>query len=209
VALLVRQGQRWLTEERPELAIPSAERALSAEPNNIDALLLAARADVARNDRTAASAYVDRLRGAGATPEQLARGDAILHERPLTRQRWQRPESLPAKAAWTKPPPGIKACSARAGRRQPSRGSIIRCSPRPPEPALWGSAAWRALPRRPTPATPQCSPSRRRSPTRPRPELTASPVWPPWPSALTSVQRRGRHGSKRSASTETTRRCCR
>jgi cellulose synthase operon protein C len=80
VALLVRQGQHWLTEGRPELAIQSAERALSAEPNNIDALLLAARASVARNDRTAARAYIDRLRSAGATPEQQARGEAILRE---------------------------------------------------------------------------------------------------------------------------------
>jgi cellulose synthase operon protein C len=80
VRLLVRQGQRWLSEGRPELAILSAERALSAEPNNVNALLLAALASIERSDRTAASAYVDRLRSAGATPQQLAEGDAILHE---------------------------------------------------------------------------------------------------------------------------------
>ncbi len=80
VAMLVRQGQRWLTEGRPELAVLSAERALSAEPNNVDALLLAAHANIERNDRAAASAYVDRLGSAGATPEQMARGEAILRE---------------------------------------------------------------------------------------------------------------------------------
>ncbi len=80
VALLVRQGQRWLAEGRPELAALSAERALSAEPNNIEALLLATRANVERGDRIAASADVERLRSAGATPAQLARGNAILHE---------------------------------------------------------------------------------------------------------------------------------
>jgi cellulose synthase operon protein C len=79
VALLVRQGQRWLMEGRPELAALSAERALSAEPNNVDALLLAARANVERGDRISASADVERLRSAGATPDQLARGNAILH----------------------------------------------------------------------------------------------------------------------------------
>jgi Tfp pilus assembly protein PilF len=80
VNLLVEQGQRWLSEGHPDLAMSSAQRALSAEPNNVAALLLAARASVARGDRMAASGYVDRLHGAGATPEQQARGNAILQE---------------------------------------------------------------------------------------------------------------------------------
>ncbi len=80
VALLIRQGQRWLGEGRPELAALSAERALSAEPNNVGALLLAARAETARNNRAIASGYITRLRAAGATPDQLAVGDSILRE---------------------------------------------------------------------------------------------------------------------------------
>ncbi len=80
VNLLDEQAERWLAQGRPEFAIQAAERALSAEPNNIDALLLAARASIARGDRMAASGYIDRLRGAGATAEQQARGTAILHE---------------------------------------------------------------------------------------------------------------------------------
>jgi tetratricopeptide (TPR) repeat protein len=80
VALLVRQGQHWLDEGRPELAALSVARALSAEPNNINALLLGARVEAARGNRSASSAYAGRLRGAGATPEQQAIADSILHE---------------------------------------------------------------------------------------------------------------------------------
>jgi cellulose synthase operon protein C len=80
VVLLVRQGDRWLERGRPELAISSAERALSAQPNNIEALLLAARASVARGDHTAARAYVERLRGAGATAEQQTKGQDLLRQ---------------------------------------------------------------------------------------------------------------------------------
>jgi cellulose synthase operon protein C len=78
VALLVRQGQHWLDEGRPDLASLSVERALSAEPNDVDALLLAARIAAARNNRAASSAYIARLRSAGATPEQQAAANAAL-----------------------------------------------------------------------------------------------------------------------------------
>lgn len=78
VALLVRQGQRWLDEGRPELAILSIERALSAEPRNFDALLLGARIEAARNNRTSSAAYAARLRTAGAPPDLQAAADAAL-----------------------------------------------------------------------------------------------------------------------------------
>ncbi len=80
VNLLIRQGERWLREGRPELATLSVQHALSAEPNNVDALLLDARVEMARNNRALANADINRLREAGATPQQLAAGDAILRE---------------------------------------------------------------------------------------------------------------------------------
>jgi cellulose synthase operon protein C len=78
VALLVRQGQRWLDEGRPELAILSVERALSAEPRNADALLLGVKIEAARNNRASAGAYAARLRMAGASADLQAAADASL-----------------------------------------------------------------------------------------------------------------------------------
>ncbi len=78
VSLLVRQGQRWLDQGRLELAMSSAERALSAEPRNADALVLAARIEAVRGNAAAAAAYAARLRAAGGTSEQQGALDAEL-----------------------------------------------------------------------------------------------------------------------------------
>jgi len=78
VSLLVRQGRRWLDQGRPELAMSSAERALSAEPQNADALALAAQIEASRGNPGAATAYAARLRAAGGTPEQQGAVDAEL-----------------------------------------------------------------------------------------------------------------------------------
>ncbi len=78
VSLLVRQGQRWLDQGRPELAMSSVERALSAEPSNADALILAARIAVSRGNSAAAAAYAARLHAAGGSPDQQAAMEAEL-----------------------------------------------------------------------------------------------------------------------------------
>lgn len=80
VALLVQQGRRWLAQGRPALAVSSAERALAAAPHDVGALMLATEANMAAGNRTAASAYVDQLGAAGATPAELERANAILHQ---------------------------------------------------------------------------------------------------------------------------------
>ncbi len=78
VELLIRQAERWLGQDRPELAASSIERALSAEPRNTAALALAARIEAARNNRTAAAAFETRLREAGGTAEQRAQAEGAL-----------------------------------------------------------------------------------------------------------------------------------
>lgn len=76
IAMLVRQGQRWLDQGRPELAMSSVERALSAEPRNANALILAARIEASRGNAAAATAYAARLHAAGGTSGQQTAIDA-------------------------------------------------------------------------------------------------------------------------------------
>jgi len=85
VSLLVRQGQRWLDQGRPELAMSSVERVLSAEPRNADALILAARIEASRGNSAAATAYAARLRAAGGTPDQQAIMEAELRSATIDR----------------------------------------------------------------------------------------------------------------------------
>ena len=70
VDVLVRQAERWLGQERHDLAASSIERALAAEPRNTAALAIAARIEAVRNNRTAAVVFEARLREAGGTAEQ-------------------------------------------------------------------------------------------------------------------------------------------
>jgi len=85
VALLVRQGQRWLDQGRPELAMSSVERALAADPRSADALLLAARVKASRGDTAGAGAYAAKLRIAGGTPGQQTAIDAELRSAGIDR----------------------------------------------------------------------------------------------------------------------------
>ena len=78
IDLLMQQVPRWLDQGRPDLAELSAQRALSAQPRNPQALLLALQTAAARNKREEAAAYAARLRSVGATPEQLATADNEL-----------------------------------------------------------------------------------------------------------------------------------
>lgn len=78
VDVLIRQAERWLGQDRSDLAASSIERALAAEPRNTAALALAARIEAARNNRTAAAAFETRLREAGGTPEQRAQAEGAL-----------------------------------------------------------------------------------------------------------------------------------
>lgn len=74
VSVLLRQAERWLAQERADLAANSVERALAAEARNPEALALAARIEAARDNRAAANAYLARLREAGG--DQQARSAA-------------------------------------------------------------------------------------------------------------------------------------
>ena len=75
IDLLIRQAERWLSQERADLAASSIERALAAEPTNTAALAVAARIEAARDNRLAAAAYLARLRAAGGTEEQRTQVD--------------------------------------------------------------------------------------------------------------------------------------
>ncbi|TCH97531.1 tetratricopeptide repeat protein [Roseococcus sp. SYP-B2431] len=78
VDVLIRQAERWLAQDRPDLAAASIERALAAEPRNTAALAVAARVEAARNNRSGAAAIATRLREAGATEEQRAVAENAL-----------------------------------------------------------------------------------------------------------------------------------
>lgn len=75
VSTLVRQAERWLAQSRSDLALLSINRALSAEPSNSEALLVAARIETARNNREAALALLRRA-AAGGTADQRQVADA-------------------------------------------------------------------------------------------------------------------------------------
>ena len=77
VGLLIRQAERWLAQERLDLAGPPIERALAAEPDNPAALAVAARIELARGNREAANALLQRLERAGATAQAAGVRDAI------------------------------------------------------------------------------------------------------------------------------------
>ena len=72
VTVLVRQAERWLAQNRPDLAALSIARALAAEPNNADALQVAARVETARGNRDGALAYLRRAQAAGGSEAQRA-----------------------------------------------------------------------------------------------------------------------------------------
>ncbi|WP_421988880.1 cellulose synthase subunit BcsC-related outer membrane protein [Roseococcus sp.] len=78
VDILIRQAERWLAQDRADLAAVSIERALAAEPRNTAALAMAARIEAARNNRTAAAGFATRLREAGATEEQRSAAESAL-----------------------------------------------------------------------------------------------------------------------------------
>jgi len=78
VDILIRQAERWLAQDRPDLAASSIERALAAEPRNTAALAVAARVEAARNNRAGAAALTNRLREAGATEEQRSVAEMAL-----------------------------------------------------------------------------------------------------------------------------------
>lgn len=85
IDLLVRQAERWLAQDRADLAALSIERALAADPRNPAALTIAARVEIARNNRTAASSYMARLRAADGTEEQRAQVDSALRSAAIDR----------------------------------------------------------------------------------------------------------------------------
>jgi len=78
VDVLVRQAERWLAQERLDLAAPAVERALAAAPDSPAALSVAARLEVARGNRDAANAILARLRTVGATPEQRSQAETAV-----------------------------------------------------------------------------------------------------------------------------------
>ncbi|MFC7735748.1 cellulose synthase subunit BcsC-related outer membrane protein [Roseomonas sp. GCM10028921] len=83
--MLVRQAERWLSQDRVELAAPSVERALAAAPDNPAVLSVAARLEVARGNRDAASAFLARLRAAGASSEQQSQAEGAVRGASLDR----------------------------------------------------------------------------------------------------------------------------
>jgi Tfp pilus assembly protein PilF len=85
VEVLIRQAERWLAQERPDLAAASIERALQAEPRNPEALALAARIEAQRGNRAAANAALQRLREAGATEAQRAAAEQAIRSATIDR----------------------------------------------------------------------------------------------------------------------------
>jgi Tfp pilus assembly protein PilF len=77
VGILIRQAERWLGQDRPDLAAAPVERALAAEPENPSALAMAARLELARGNRDAANGYLARLQRTGATAQLEAVQDAV------------------------------------------------------------------------------------------------------------------------------------
>ncbi|WP_043838761.1 cellulose synthase subunit BcsC-related outer membrane protein [Muricoccus aerilatus] len=85
VEVLVRQAERWLAQERVDLAGPAVERALAAAPDSPSVLSVAARLEVARGNREAANAFLARLRAAGATPEQRSQAETAVRSAAIDR----------------------------------------------------------------------------------------------------------------------------
>lgn len=78
VGILIRQAERWLSLNRPDLAATAIGRALAAEPNNPAALQVAARVETARGNRDGALTYLRRAQAAGGSPAQQAATAAEL-----------------------------------------------------------------------------------------------------------------------------------
>lgn len=78
VSTLLRQTERWLTQNRADLAASSVARALAAEPGNADALLLAARVETARGNRDAAIGYLRRAQSSASSETQRSAAAAAL-----------------------------------------------------------------------------------------------------------------------------------
>lgn len=77
VGVLVRQAERWIEQNRLDLAAAPLERALQAEPNNPAVLAVAARLELARGNRDGAAALLARLERAGAAPQAREVQDAL------------------------------------------------------------------------------------------------------------------------------------
>ncbi|PZW40065.1 tetratricopeptide repeat protein [Humitalea rosea] len=79
VDVLVRRAERWLDQDRADLAASEIERAQAADPNNPAVLAVVARIAAARGDRDAAAAALQRLRalGGGDSPAQQEAEQAV------------------------------------------------------------------------------------------------------------------------------------
>lgn len=93
-AILLRQAENWLRQDRADLAALSVERALVADPRSADALLLQARIEAQRGNREAAGRAVARLREAGANPEQLRAAEGALRASTLDRAALEQARTL-------------------------------------------------------------------------------------------------------------------
>ena len=93
-AILLRQAENWLRQDRADLAALSVERALVADPRSADALLLQTRIEAVRGNREAAGRAIARLREAGATPEQLRAAEGALRAGSLDRAALEQARSL-------------------------------------------------------------------------------------------------------------------
>ena len=85
VEVLVRQAERWLAQDRVDLATPVVERAVAAAPDSASVLSVAARLEVARGNRDAANAFLARLRAVGATPEQRSQAESAVRSATIDR----------------------------------------------------------------------------------------------------------------------------
>ncbi|MDO9713570.1 cellulose synthase subunit BcsC-related outer membrane protein [Paracraurococcus lichenis] len=78
VQVLLRQAERWLAQERPDLAATAVQRVLMAEPQNPAGLALAARVEATRGNHSAAAAYLAQLRASGAPEASRAEAEAAV-----------------------------------------------------------------------------------------------------------------------------------
>ncbi|MBB5695080.1 cellulose biosynthesis protein BcsC [Muricoccus pecuniae] len=83
--VLVRQAERWLSQDRTELAAPAVERALAVAPDDPAVLSVAARLEVARGNREAANAFLARLRTVGGSSEQQSQAEGAVRGASLDR----------------------------------------------------------------------------------------------------------------------------
>jgi tetratricopeptide (TPR) repeat protein len=78
VSTLLRQTERWLAQNRADLAASSITRALAADPGNADALLLAARVETTRGNRDAALGHLRRAQSSATSDTQRSAASAAL-----------------------------------------------------------------------------------------------------------------------------------